>query len=207
MSPYYSLLLPRPPIRLLIPRRPELILRIPTPIRAPPRLIPIPIPIPIPTGPRLRAAPTTRRTRTPTPLGALPLPTLPYAPHDRGGNVRHARHGSDDGVRGHEPRGRPGGPEAQAAVYDAQEHQEAAVPDVGVRDGRAGAVLLVLVVVEEAEGGLEDHCGYDYCSEDRVGFFVELIEGWVLVVWNNGELREGWKREKRGRGKGDNRGV
>lgn len=171
--------LSRPPVAL-VPRR-ELILLIPDPLA--PALIPIRIPevpaVPLPTTPRRR------RPILPPDLRA----PLPHAAHDRRRNVRHAADGRHDGVRDGEGRGRAHGVEADAAVYHAQEEQEAAVPDVHVRDWRAGAVLAVVAVVEEAEGGLEDHCRDDDGAEDGVGVSEEL--GDVSDLW-----WMGWEDEK-----------
>jgi hypothetical protein len=69
--------------------------------------------------------------------------------------------------------------ESQATVYDCEDNDDAAKPDVYVGYWGAAVGLLEVVVVEKSNERLEDEeCDYD-CAEDSVGHafrFVKLEE-------------------------------
>lgn len=73
--------------------------------------------------------------------------------------VNHKHDGRNHGVRDDEAVGSLAQPKAETAVDDAQDHENAAVPDVGVADNRSLLELEVLLVMIEAEDGLQSHQG------------------------------------------------
>jgi hypothetical protein len=89
-------------------------------------------------------------------------------------DISHTKDAGNDGIRNLEaPRGARES-QTQTAVDDAEDNEHLAVNDVGIAEDGPLLVLLVLQVMDPAEGGLYAQQGDDDCAESGVCLLKEL---------------------------------
>ena len=82
------------------------------------------------------------------------------APHllkDGSSNVQQGHHNGDDSIRDVVALGRTSKLQPNASVDDADDHEDSAVPDMGVTDESSSLELQVVEVVDVSEDWLKDH--------------------------------------------------